>query len=73
MSLRDMASLRDTASLSAASILADNQAPGRLAGIEASRGIAASLVILYHVARHLDKTSGAPQSSPHFYPMIPIG
>ncbi len=60
MSLRDMASLRDTASLSAASILADNQAPGRLAGIEASRGIAASLVILYHVARHLDKTSGAP-------------
>ena len=32
----------------------------RLTGIEASRGVAAGLVIVYHVARHLDKASGAP-------------
>ncbi len=34
--------------------------PARLSGIEASRGIAASFVVLYHVARHLDKGPGAP-------------
>jgi exopolysaccharide production protein ExoZ len=32
----------------------------RLVGIEAGRGIAATLVVLYHVARHLDKGPGAP-------------
>jgi peptidoglycan/LPS O-acetylase OafA/YrhL len=32
----------------------------RLEGIEASRGVAASLVVLAHVARHLDRASGAP-------------
>ena len=33
---------------------------GRLTGIEASRGIAAIIVILFHVARHLDRIVGAP-------------
>ena len=32
----------------------------RLVGIEAGRGIAASLVVLYHVSRHLDQAFGAP-------------
>jgi peptidoglycan/LPS O-acetylase OafA/YrhL len=32
----------------------------KLAGIDASRGIAASLVVLYHSARHLDKIFHAP-------------
>jgi peptidoglycan/LPS O-acetylase OafA/YrhL len=34
--------------------------PNHLSGIESSRGIAAALVILYHVARHLNKIYGAP-------------
>jgi exopolysaccharide production protein ExoZ len=33
---------------------------GRLTGIEASRGIAATVVVLYHVARHIDKNYGMP-------------
>jgi exopolysaccharide production protein ExoZ len=32
----------------------------RLTGIEASRGIAAAIVVIYHVARHLDKNYGMP-------------
>jgi exopolysaccharide production protein ExoZ len=39
---------------------ANNQKPRRLSGIEAGRGIAATSVALYHVARHLDKSIGAP-------------
>jgi exopolysaccharide production protein ExoZ len=39
---------------------AASRPPRRLSGIEASRGVAASLVVLYHVARHLDKGPGAP-------------
>ena len=35
-------------------------AGGTLTGIDAGRGIAATLVVLYHVARHLDKALGAP-------------
>jgi exopolysaccharide production protein ExoZ len=35
-------------------------AAGKLTGIEASRGIAAVVVVLYHVARHLDKSYGLP-------------
>jgi len=31
-----------------------------LVGIEVARGIAASLVVLYHAARHVDKNFGAP-------------
>lgn len=34
--------------------------PPRLFGIEAARSIAAISVVLYHVARHLDKAFGAP-------------
>lgn len=34
--------------------------PARLSGIEATRGIAAISVVLYHVARHLDKNLGTP-------------
>jgi peptidoglycan/LPS O-acetylase OafA/YrhL len=33
---------------------------GKLTGIEASRGVAATVVVLYHVARHLDKNHGLP-------------
>jgi peptidoglycan/LPS O-acetylase OafA/YrhL len=33
---------------------------GKLTGIEASRGIAATVVVFYHVARHLDKNYGLP-------------
>jgi exopolysaccharide production protein ExoZ len=32
----------------------------RLSGIEAGRGLAAAAVVLYHAARHLDKTRGTP-------------
>lgn len=32
----------------------------RLSGIEAGRGVAAVLVVLYHVSRHLDAAFGAP-------------
>ena len=32
----------------------------KLSGIEAGRGLAASVVVLYHVARHLDKIYGMP-------------
>ena len=32
----------------------------KLSGIEVCRGIAATAVVLYHVARHLDKATGAP-------------
>jgi exopolysaccharide production protein ExoZ len=32
----------------------------KLTGIEACRGVAASLVVLYHAARHLDKVHGVP-------------
>ncbi len=35
-------------------------AAGKLTGIEASRGIAATTVVVYHAARHLDKIYGAP-------------
>lgn len=35
-------------------------ATGKLTGIEASRGIAASMVVFYHAARHLGKNYGAP-------------
>jgi len=35
-------------------------APRRLSGIEAGRGVAATLVLLYHVARYLDNAAGAP-------------
>jgi exopolysaccharide production protein ExoZ len=35
-------------------------ARGKLAGMEALRGIAACAVVLYHVARHLDQAWGAP-------------
>jgi exopolysaccharide production protein ExoZ len=34
--------------------------PNKLTGIEASRGIAAILVLLYHTARYLDNAAGAP-------------
>jgi exopolysaccharide production protein ExoZ len=34
---------------------ADAVHPPRLSGVEASRGVAASLVVFYHAARHLDK------------------
>jgi peptidoglycan/LPS O-acetylase OafA/YrhL len=40
--------------------LVQDQFARRLGGIEASRGIAASAVILYHVARYLDGIFGAP-------------
>ncbi len=36
-------------------------APRKLTGIEAGRGVAATLVLLYHVARHLDNASSAPR------------
>lgn len=39
---------------------ADDAAPRRLAGIEAGRGIAATFVVLYHVARHMFKAVDAP-------------
>lgn len=32
----------------------------KLTGIEACRGVAAAMVVLYHAARHLDKVYGAP-------------
>jgi exopolysaccharide production protein ExoZ len=35
-------------------------APRKLTGIEAGRGVAATLVLLYHVARYLDNAAGAP-------------
>lgn len=35
-------------------------AAGKLTGIEASRGIAATMVVAYHAARHLDKTYDVP-------------
>jgi exopolysaccharide production protein ExoZ len=35
-------------------------APRKLTGIEAARGVAATLVLLYHVARYLDNAAGAP-------------
>ncbi len=34
--------------------------PARLTSIEAARGLAATAVVLYHVARHLDKAYGLP-------------
>ncbi len=34
---------------------------GKLTGIEASRGVAAAAVVIYHVAHHLDKNYGMPQ------------
>lgn len=34
--------------------------PARLTGLEAGRGIAASAVVSYHAARHLDKVYGVP-------------
>ena len=40
--------------------VAESGSPRRLTGIEAGRGIAATLVVLYHVARHLDANFGAP-------------
>jgi peptidoglycan/LPS O-acetylase OafA/YrhL len=36
-------------------------APRKLTGIEAGRGVAATLVLLYHVARYLDNATGAPR------------
>ena len=36
------------------------EAARRLSGIEALRGIAATIVVLYHAARHVDKAHGAP-------------
>jgi exopolysaccharide production protein ExoZ len=33
---------------------------GKLTGIEACRGIAATVVVFYHAARHLDKNYGMP-------------
>ena len=33
---------------------------GRFTGIEASRGVAATVVVLYHAARHLNKVYGVP-------------
>lgn len=48
----------------------DNQDLGReqlkLACIEACRGLAAIAVVLYHVARHIDKVSGAPSLTEFF-------
>jgi peptidoglycan/LPS O-acetylase OafA/YrhL len=44
----------------ASAVEAGRRPPHRLSGIEASRGVAAGLVVLYHVARHLDKGPGAP-------------
>lgn len=37
-----------------------NSKPGKLIGIEASRGVAAAAVVIYHVSRHLDKNHGMP-------------
>jgi peptidoglycan/LPS O-acetylase OafA/YrhL len=37
-----------------------NGATAKLGGIEAARGLAASVVVLYHTARHLDKLYGMP-------------
>ncbi|MBO0709729.1 MAG: acyltransferase [Acetobacteraceae bacterium] len=34
--------------------------PAKLSGLEAGRGFAASAVVLYHAARHLDKVYGVP-------------
>jgi len=38
----------------------DRNPPRKLTGIEAGRGIAATLVLLYHAARYLDNAAGAP-------------
>ena len=40
----------------------------RLGGIEALRGLAASAVVLYHAARHVDKAYGAPGLAHAFLP-----
>jgi peptidoglycan/LPS O-acetylase OafA/YrhL len=44
----------------------ENNVPRTLAMIEAGRGIAASLVVLYHAARHVDRAFGAPLLSSIF-------
>ena len=41
------------------SVSAQSRSPGRLYGIETGRGVAASMVVLYHVSRHLDLAFGA--------------
>jgi exopolysaccharide production protein ExoZ len=40
--------------------LAESTGSVKLTGIEAGRGIAATVVVLYHSARHLDKVYGVP-------------
>jgi len=39
---------------------AETDLPARLSGIEVCRGLAATLVVLYHCARHVDRAVGAP-------------
>lgn len=40
--------------------MSDRHTAGRLNSIEACRGVAATAVVLYHAARHVDKVHGAP-------------
>lgn len=40
--------------------MSDRNAAGRLGSIEACRGIAATAVVLYHAARHVDKVHAVP-------------
>lgn len=40
--------------------MSDHNAAGRLGSIEACRGVAATAVVLYHAARHVDKVHGIP-------------
>lgn len=40
--------------------MAANDTAAKLGGIETGRGLAASVVVLYHAARHLDKNYGMP-------------
>jgi exopolysaccharide production protein ExoZ len=54
----------DTAAL----VSADRVPPTtRLTGIEAGRGVAASVVVLYHVARHLNRAAPAPLMASLFH------
>jgi peptidoglycan/LPS O-acetylase OafA/YrhL len=45
-----------------------DRASSRLAGLEALRGLAASAVVVFHAARHVDKVYGAPRLAAFFRP-----